>query len=159
MPKLDPQPVTTHRASRHRVLGDGPGPYGCQLLSDPGGLTQFGAFIEELPPGSASGWRHWHEREDEMVYVLSGALVLVEDEEVPMGPGDCACWPAGQRIGHRLENRSDAPARYLVIGTRSGSDIIHYSDHDLVTETHGAARVYRRRDGSELERHDGEEKT
>ncbi|WP_394153748.1 hypothetical protein [Loktanella salsilacus] len=36
------------------------GPYTAVLLSDSGGLTQFGAFIETLPPGSASSTLHWH---------------------------------------------------------------------------------------------------
>ena len=133
----------------HPITGPGPGPYAYQLLSDPGGLTQFGAFVEELPPGSSSGHRHWHEAEDEMVYILSGTLVLVEDTETTLHPGDAVCWPAGQGTGHRLDNRSAAPARYLVIGTRKDHDVIHYTDHDLITHKDGPARRYLRRDGTE----------
>lgn len=132
----------------HPILGPGPGPYRYQLLSDPGGLTQFGAFIEELPPGSSSGHRHWHEAEDEMILMLSGQVVLVEETESTLTTGDAAAWPAGQAIGHRLDNRSDAPARYLVIGTRSQRDRIHYTDHDLVTEKDGPKRRYLHRDGT-----------
>jgi uncharacterized cupin superfamily protein len=139
---LEPDPV-------HPVLGSGPGPYSYQLLSDPGGLTQFGAFVEELPPGSRSGHRHWHETEDEMVYVLSGVVVLVEDEETVLRAGDAAAWPAGSPVGHRLDNRSDRPARYLVIGTRNRRDVIHYTDHDLITHKDGTARRYLRSDGTE----------
>ncbi|NBO21029.1 MAG: cupin domain-containing protein [Rhodobacteraceae bacterium] len=131
----------------HPILGAGPGPYAFQLLSDLGGLTQFGAFIEELPPGSSSGRRHWHEAEDEMILMLQGHVVLVEDDETLMGPGDVAAWPAGHAVGHRLDNRSDAPARYLVIGTRLPADRIHYTDHDLITEKDGPARRYFHRDG------------
>ncbi|OYU18673.1 MAG: hypothetical protein CFE34_09400 [Rhodobacteraceae bacterium PARR1] len=132
----------------HPILGPGPGPYRSQLLSDPGHLTQFGAFIEELPPGSSSGHRHWHEAEDEMILMLSGQVVLVEDHETSLTAGDAAVWPAGHPVGHRLDNRSDAPARYLVIGTRSERDRIHYTDHDLVTEKDGAKRRYLHRDGT-----------
>ena len=132
----------------HPILGAGPGPYRYQLLSDPGGITQFGAFIEELPPGSRSGHRHWHEAEDEMVVMLSGEVVLVEDVETTLRAGDVAAWPAGHPVGHRLDNRSDAPARYLVIGTRGQRDRIHYSDHDLITEKDGATRRYLHRDGT-----------
>jgi uncharacterized cupin superfamily protein len=132
----------------HPILGGGLGPYRYQLLSDPGGLTQFGAFIEELPPGSRSGRRHWHETADEMVLILSGEVVLVEEEETVLRAGDAACWPAGQAVGHRLDNRSDAPARYLVIGTRNDRDVIHYSDHDLITHKLGTTRRYLRRDGT-----------
>lgn len=133
---------------QHPVLGGGNGPYRYRLLSDPGGLTQFGAFIEELPPGSGSSFRHWHEAEDEMIVMLSGHVTLVEDSETPLGPGDVAAWPAGHPVGHRLENRSDAPARYLVIGTRGTRDRIHYPDHDLITEKDGTARRYLHRDGT-----------
>jgi uncharacterized cupin superfamily protein len=133
----------------HPVTGPGPGTYRYRLLSDVGGLTQFGAFVEELPPGSSSGHRHWHETEDEMVYMLQGEAVLVEDSETPLAPGDTACWPAGRPVGHRIDNRSTGPVRYLVIGTRLVRDVVHYTDHDLVTHKDGPARRYLRRDGSE----------
>lgn len=132
----------------HPVLGTGNGPHRTCLLSDPGGLTQFGAFLQELPPGSRSGHRHWHESEDEFVYILSGQGVLVEDAETPVTAGDAIAWPTGHPVGHRIDNRSAQPLRYLVIGTRSQRDRIHYSDHDLVTEKDGTARRYLRRDGS-----------
>jgi uncharacterized cupin superfamily protein len=133
----------------HPITGPGPGRYSSRLLSDPGGLTQFGAFVEELPPGSRSGHRHWHEAEDEMIVLLAGEAVLVEDSEATVRAGDTACWPAGTAVGHRLDNRSDAPVRYLVIGTRHERDIIHYTDHDLITHKDGPARRYVRRDGTE----------
>ncbi len=134
--------------SPHPILGSVPGPCRYRLLSDPGGITQFGSFVEELPPGSSSGRRHWHETEDEMVLMLEGEVVLVEDSETTLRAGDVACWPAGSPAGHRLDNRSEAPARYLVIGTRLPNDRIHYTDHDLITEKDGAARRYLHRDGT-----------
>jgi uncharacterized cupin superfamily protein len=136
--------------TRHPVLGGGLGPYAYQLLSDPGGLSQFGAFIEELPPGSRSSFRHWHANEDEMIYLLSGAAMLIEDAETTLVPGDAAAWPAGTPIAHYLANRSNAPVRYLIIGTRHQTDIIHYPDHDLVTHKNGPARRYMRADGTTL---------
>jgi uncharacterized cupin superfamily protein len=148
MPKVTLPDWANETAYLHPVIGQHPGPYRYQLMSDPGGLTHFGAFLEELPPGSSSGHRHWHESEDEMILMLSGDLVLVEDQETSLVAGDVACWPAGRPQGHRLDNRSDAPARYLVIGTRADHDVIHYTDHDLVTTKDGPRRTYRRRDGS-----------
>lgn len=132
----------------HPILGTGPGPYRACLISDRGGLTGFGAFFEELPPGSSSGRRHWHETEDEMILMLQGAAILVEDHEAPLAPGDAACWPAGHPTGHRIDNPGPAPARYLVIGTRLTRDTIHYTDHDLITLKDGAARRYLHRDGT-----------
>ncbi|MEN8658067.1 cupin domain-containing protein [Marivita sp.] len=132
----------------HPILGNEAGPYRFRLLSDPGGLTQFGAFIEELPPGSSSSERHWHETEDEMVYILEGRPTLIEDVETALSPGDAVCWPAGSGIGHKLINRTDGPVRYLVIGTRHEKDVVHYSDHDLITQIDGKDRRYLRRDGT-----------
>lgn len=134
----------------HAVLGGGLGDYGYQLLSDPGGLTQFGAFLEILPPQAQSSFRHWHEAEDEMVVMLEGEIVLVEEDEVPLRAGEAAAWPAGRAVGHCLHNRSAAESRYLVIGTRRERDVIHYPDHDLVTVKDGVSRAYFHADGRAL---------
>ena len=151
MPKVVlPDPVVATDAP-HPILGAGLGPYAYQLISEPGLLTQFGAFIEHLPPGSRSSFRHWHQTEDEMIYVLTGEVVLIEDDESTLRPGEAACWPAGAPVGHCLENRSDASATYLVIGTRNAVDRVHYPDHDLITEKDGEARRYLHGDGSPRE--------
>ena len=49
-------------------------------LATAAGLTQFGVNLVRLKPGAASSARHWHEQEDEFVYMVEGELVLVEDE-------------------------------------------------------------------------------
>lgn len=136
-------PVFVHEpAPTHPILGNGAGPYSYQLLSDPAGLTKLGAFIDTLPPGSAFGHCHWYECEDEMVYVLSNEVVLVEDCEATLFSGDVAAWPAGHALGHRLDNRSAAPWSYLVIGIRNQTDISHFSDHNLITHKDGIAGRY-----------------
>ena len=147
MPKVAISPPVQAVDAPHPVLGGGLGPYACQLISDPGQLTQFGAFIEHLPPGSRSGFRHWHQAEDEMVYVLTGEVVLVEDSETVLHSGEAACWPAGNPVAHYLENRSGVVASYLVIGTRVPVDRVHYPDHDLITEKDGSARRWLHADG------------
>ena len=43
-------------------------------LGDAAGLTQFGVNLTKLEPGSVSALRHWHENQDEFVYVLEGEL-------------------------------------------------------------------------------------
>ena len=141
-------PLRVEKDSDHPVLGAGLGPFSYRILGDAGGLTQFGAHLETLPPGSRSSFRHWHETEDEMVYILSGEVVLIEAAETPMRPGDVACWPAGHPVGHCLENRSQTDATYLTIGTRAPTDVIHYPDHDLITHKDGPARRYTQADGT-----------
>lgn len=102
-------------------------------ISEPGGLTQFGAFVEVLQPGSRSSIKHWHSHEDELVYVLEGQVTLIEGAvETVLHPGDAATFRAGVAVGHCLENRSTAPTRCLVVGTRAGKDTVTYPDHDRV---------------------------
>lgn len=108
------------------------GPYQARLLSDAGGLTQFGAFVETLPPGSRSSHKHWHEQEDELIYMLSGIATLHEGDTInEMHPGDTATFKAGVALGHCLENRSSEDCTYLVVGTRSPNDVVHYADKDM----------------------------
>jgi uncharacterized cupin superfamily protein len=102
-------------------------------ISEAGELTQFGAFIEVLQPGSRSSIKHWHSAEDEMVYVLAGEITVIEGTtETVMRAGDSATFRAGVEVGHYLENRSAAPTRCLVAGTRAPVDRITYPDHDRV---------------------------
>lgn len=64
-------------------------------ISEAGGLSQFGAFIEVLQPGSCSSLMHWHSSEDELVYVLDGQITLVEGGEVTLlRAGDAATFKA-----------------------------------------------------------------
>lgn len=127
----------------------GSGHYQAWPLSEAGGLTQFGAFVETLNAGATSSQRHWHENEDEFLYMLSGELVLVEDDgEHILRPGDAGTWKAGVANGHHLHNRSDAPATYLMVGTRAEKDICHYPDIDLVFLSDGNDHRFTHKDGT-----------
>ena len=94
------------------------------------GLTQFGVNLLVLDPGSVSSLRHWHEGEDEFVYVLSGALILIDQNgEHPLREGSIVGFPASVPNAHHLANRSDASASFLVAGTRKvGRETLHYPD-------------------------------
>jgi uncharacterized cupin superfamily protein len=118
-------------------------------LGDAAGLSQFGVNLLRLPPGAWSSQRHWHTREDEFVYVLSGEVVLVTDgEEEVMRAGDSAGFRAGDTSGHCLQNRSTADVRVLEIGTRVPGDSAFYSDIDMVAPAGGQPALYTRRDGT-----------
>jgi uncharacterized cupin superfamily protein len=104
-------------------------------LGNVAGLTQFGVNLTRLKPGAASALRHWHEQEDEFVYVLDGELVLIEDDgETVLERGDCAGFKAGVSNGHHLVNKSQRDALYLEVGTRAAAERGHYPDADLVFE-------------------------
>ena len=94
------------------------------------GLRQFGVNHITLEPGATTSLRHWHEGEDEFVYVLRGAVTLVDDNgEHELAAGAFAGFPAGAPNAHQLTNRTAASAELLVAGTRKvGEERIHYPD-------------------------------
>ena len=109
------------------------------------GLTEFGASHVRLDPGAWSSQRHWHEGEDELLVMLEGEAVLVEDDgETVLRPGDVAAWPKGIRNGHHLINRSDKPCTFLVIGAGQNEGGA-YSDIDMIFTPEGS---YTHRDGT-----------
>jgi uncharacterized cupin superfamily protein len=142
MPKIDtanletrvgspnyPAPFKPVCAGRHKTA-----------LGNAVGLTQFGVNLTRLKPGAASALRHWHEQEDEFVYVLEGEMVLIEDEgETILKPGDCAGFKANVPNGHCLLNKTDRDAVYLEIGARAVNERAHYPDDDLKFERDGNA--------------------
>ena len=101
-------------------------------LGDQVGIDQYGVNLTRLEPGSGSALRHWHEQEDEMVFILEGQATLIEDEgETILNPGDAAGFKAGVANGHHILNRSDTDVILLEIGTRSPTERAHYPDDDL----------------------------
>ena len=140
LPALDPATVEQIRRSGY------PEPYRSRMgdrakqrLGDACGLSKFGVNLVTLAPGAQSALRHWHTLEDEFVYVLSGEVALItNDGEQILRAGMCAGYPAGNRDGHHLINRSDAAAQYLEIGSRIEGDNAFYPDDDLMwVETEG----------------------
>ncbi|MDA0339371.1 MAG: cupin domain-containing protein [Proteobacteria bacterium] len=108
------------------------GPYEGRRLGDYFGLMQFGVSVEILPPGSKSLLRHWHAKSDELLYVLEGELTLItNDGEAALTPGHATGFKAGGGDAHHLENRSNEPAKFLVVGTRVEGDAVHYPDDDF----------------------------
>lgn len=147
MPKLDLDAIPQVNTTRY------PQPYDSDVagrwyrrLAPAAGLTKLGASHVVLKPGAYSSQRHWHREEDELVIMLEGAAVLIEDAgETLIQPGDVLAWAAGIPDGHRLHNRSDADCVFIAISAgNKGSDSGEYPDIDLVFDTHG----YARRDGT-----------
>jgi len=122
-----------------------------RVLGDKFGLTQFGVNHVTLEAGAASSHRHWHEVEDEFIYVLDGEIILQDEAgEHVLKPGMCAGFKAGVANGHRLVNRSEHPATYLEIGTRSPNERATYPDADLKAEKQNFKWAFTRKDGASL---------
>ncbi|HEX7856524.1 MAG TPA: cupin domain-containing protein [Sphingobium sp.] len=113
-------------------------------LAPTAGLTDFGASHVTLKPGAWSAQRHWHETEDELLVILSGEAVLMDDAgRTPMRPGDIAAFPRNDGNGHCLINESDADCVFLVVGQTTNGPC-HYPDIDL----YSPGDQFTRKDGS-----------
>ena len=108
------------------------------------GLTDYGASLVRLEPGAWSSQRHWHEGEDELMIMVEGEAVLVEEgSRTLLAAGDIVAWPKDVANGHHLINESDSPCRFLVVGADNERDC-HYPDIDLLAE--GATNRYLHKD-------------
>lgn len=134
MPKIDIASVPVENRTNY------PEPYRAQVagrfrkrIGNAIGLDQFGVNICTLKSGAASSLQHAHEQEDELVYILQGEVVLIEETgETVLKPGDAAGWKAGCGIHHCLVNRSGRDAVFLEIGTRAKHERATYTDADLI---------------------------
>ena len=114
-------------------------------LAPAGGLTAMGASHVVLKPGAWSSQRHWHDDEDELLVMLSGEAVLVEDGgRTVLRPGDVCAWPKGSTNGHHLINESDADCSYIAISAGNASGSGGYSDIDMTFDDDG----YYHKDGT-----------
>jgi len=133
-----PEPYKSRVAGRHR-----------RRLGDAAGLKNFGVNLTRLDPGAESSMRHWHERQDEFIYVLEGEVTLVTDAgRQKLAPGMAAGFPAGKADAHQLVNETTKPAVYLEIGDRTPGDAASYPDVDLAVKMVEGKWVFTRKDGS-----------
>lgn len=113
------------------------------------GLNNFGVNLTTIPPGGQSALRHWHTRQDEFVFIVSGELVLVtEAGEQRLSAGMAAGFPAGAADGHHLVNRSEHDAVYLEVGDRTPGDAVSYPDDDLMAQWVDGRWQFARKDGT-----------
>lgn len=118
-------------------------------LGNAAGLKNFGVNLVELAPGSASALRHWHEKQDEFIYVLSGEITLLTDAgEELLTAGMAAGFAAGVANGHCLINRSSKSVTYLEIGDRIPNDKVSYPDADLVAKDSPNGWLFTDQDGT-----------
>jgi uncharacterized cupin superfamily protein len=133
MPKVDLSQIQQHSTTGY------PAPYSRDMagrhyrrVGEATGLTDIGVSHCVLEPGAWSSQLHWHEVIDEFVVMLEGEAVLVEEDgETILRPGDCAVFPKDVPNGHHLVNRSARPCSFLAFDGRYGEGDCHYPDADL----------------------------
>ena len=146
---LDPVSVTPRVGSIY------PAPFGAPLagrekraLGDALKLRQFGVDLVTLAPGSWSSQRHWHAKEDEFIYVLQGEVTLVTNAgQKTLTAGMAVGFPAVRPTDIISSIKSDKPALYLEVGTRTVSEEAHYSDIDMIARKEGGRFVFTHKNG------------
>ena len=117
-------------------------------LGDVFGLKNFGVNLTRLAPGAMSALRHAHAVQDEFIYILQGAPVLITDAgETPLSAGMCAGFKSGSGDAHHLVNRSSDDVVYLEIGDRNPGDAVTYPNDDLQALFKGGQWVFGHKDG------------
>lgn len=90
---------------------------------------KLGASIDTVAPGKRSCPYHFHHAQEEMFIILEGTGTLrVAGEMLPLRAGDIAFIPPGPEYPHQIINTSDAPLKYLSIGTREAPELVEYPD-------------------------------
>lgn len=131
---LAPQTITPHVGSTYPAqFAASTASRQKRVLGDALGLSAFGVNLTTLPPGCESALRHYHMREDEFIYIVSGELDLVTDDGTQtLSAGMVAGFPGGEKNGHHLINRSADDAVYLEVGNRDPDCQTFYPGLDLM---------------------------
>jgi uncharacterized cupin superfamily protein len=128
------------------------------------GTELLGATVYELEAGAKWANLHIHHANEELIVVLGGTpTVRTLEGDRELATGEVVACPRGRPGAHCLENRSDEPARVLIVSTMNMPEVVEYPERDdafVMTEppyTEGAAegetrgrllRVFHRADGA-----------
>jgi len=94
-----------------------------------GPRPRLGVSCSRLTKGQTTCPFHYHLREDEAFFVLSGRGVLRYGDELhDIGPGDCIACPADTRIAHQIANPYDEDLVYLGMGPNDPHEVAVYPD-------------------------------
>ena len=98
-------------------------------LGRPTGLTRLSLSLARVPPGRQSFAYHFHERDEEFIYILSGrGRAEIGDRTMEVGPGDFMGFTAPSPP-HNLSNPYDEDLVYLMGGEHSGFDLGVFPRH------------------------------
>ncbi|MGA8488051.1 MAG: cupin domain-containing protein [Gaiella sp.] len=105
----------SHAFGTIEELGEG---YGFRKVRQALGVEAFGINVIVMPP-NYTGFQHYHDEQDELYFVHSGAArVEVGDEERLLGPGGMV--HVSSTTPRRVSNGGDEDLVLLVVGGKGG---------------------------------------
>ncbi|WP_135303036.1 cupin domain-containing protein [Haloarcula amylovorans] len=111
-----------------------------QLGAAAGG-EELGTSLYAVESGNRMWLRHYHEGNEEALFVLDGGGTLwlgPDSTEHALESGDYIALPAGEESAHEIEAGDDG-LRLLVVSTMEEPDITVYPDKEMVGLYAGAA--------------------
>ena len=95
-------------------------------ISDATGMARIGIHLVRLEPGRDSTTFHYHDQDEEFLYIISGrGIAEIGDETFEVGPGDFMGFTAPSPA-HMLHNPFEEDLVYLMGGERNIADVVHY---------------------------------
>lgn len=119
----------------------------CARLAAGTAARKLGISVDIVAPGMRGCPYHCHLAQEEAFVILEGAGTLrVAGERLALRAGDTIFIPPGREYPHQIINTSNAPLKYLSIGTRDQPEVVLYPDSDkvLTAAADGSAEGFRR---------------
>ena len=119
----------------------------------------IGGSLYELEPGNTLWPCHTHHANEEWLLVVRGRPTLRHsDGEQELAEGDVVCFRRGKDGLHQVSNRTDEPARVLMISTLIVPEIVEYPDSGKIgARSATGERILLSRPGPMLDYWDGED--
>ena len=96
------------------------------------GSSSIGLMVQTVQPGRQSSRRHRHIFQEEILVVMEGNGTLLHGEErIPVNPGDCVCYLAGDTEAHSFENSGERDLVIWAFGNRFPHEVCIYPDHGV----------------------------
>lgn len=107
-------------------------------LGPQAGASRIGLTVYELDPGKRNMPYHAHFGIEEAIVVLQGSPTLRHPGgKRELAEGEVVAFAPGRAGAHQLINRSDAPARFLMLSSKASADVIEYPDSGKISAQGG----------------------
>jgi uncharacterized cupin superfamily protein len=99
-----------------------------------GSAEQCNVSVYEIPPGKSAYPYHYHLRNEEVFYIISGTGILkTPGEERVVSCGELIYFPANENGAHKLTNASETETLvYIDFDTRNEIDVCFYPDSEKI---------------------------